>query len=191
MSLPCICAVVSTQKIEDINLVRDEGTGKSRGFAFCKYEDARSCVLAVDNLTGSKVLGRSLRVDHCEKYRLPKELLEKEEEAVATGAGHAYQDKELANGFSIAQGQDLFAKQPSSPPKEKTGSKEERREAKRKRKDDRHERRREREERHDRKEEKKREKRARRYREDTGDDDEEERSHKKKRKKRHRRHDEG
>jgi RNA recognition motif-containing protein len=42
-------------KVEDINLVRDKATGKSRGFCFLKYEDARSCVLAVDNLTGSKV----------------------------------------------------------------------------------------------------------------------------------------
>lgn len=41
--------------MEDINLVREEDTGKSRGFAFVKYEDARSCVLAVDNFAGSKV----------------------------------------------------------------------------------------------------------------------------------------
>mmetsp|Transcript_16880 Transcript_16880/g.41125 ORF Transcript_16880/g.41125 Transcript_16880/m.41125 type:complete len:147 (+) Transcript_16880:182-622(+) len=42
-------------EIEDINLARDEDTGKSRGFAFVKYEDARSCILAVDNLVGIKV----------------------------------------------------------------------------------------------------------------------------------------
>ena len=42
-------------QVEDINLVRDEDTGKSKGFAFMKYEDSRSCILAVDNLTGSKV----------------------------------------------------------------------------------------------------------------------------------------
>jgi len=42
-------------QVEDINLVRDEDTGKSKGFAFLKYEDSRSCILAVDNLTGSKV----------------------------------------------------------------------------------------------------------------------------------------
>jgi RNA-binding motif protein, X-linked 2 len=42
-------------QVEDVNLVRDKATGKSRGFCFLKYEDARSCVLAVDNLTGSKV----------------------------------------------------------------------------------------------------------------------------------------
>jgi len=38
-------------------LVRDEATGDSKGFAFLKYEDARSCVLAVDNLCGTKVGG--------------------------------------------------------------------------------------------------------------------------------------
>lgn len=52
-----------------LNLVRDKETGKSKGFAFLKYEDQRSCDLAVDNLTGADVLGRSLRVDHCE-YKL-------------------------------------------------------------------------------------------------------------------------
>ena len=62
-----------------------------------------------------QLLGRSLRVDHVEKYRLPKKLLEKEEEekehgAPYFGAGHAYKDAELMpNKFDIHQGQDLFA----------------------------------------------------------------------------------
>jgi RNA-binding motif protein, X-linked 2 len=47
-----------------VNLVRDKETGKSKGFAFLKYEDQRSCDLAVDNLGGAEVLGRVLRVDH-------------------------------------------------------------------------------------------------------------------------------
>ena len=67
-------------EIEDIHLVREEDTGKSRGFAFVKYEDARSCVLVVDNLVGVKVCGRSIRIDHVERYRLPKKLLEQLEE---------------------------------------------------------------------------------------------------------------
>ena len=50
-----ICVMSQFGEVEDINLVRDEDTGKSKGFAFLKYEDARSCILAVDNLTGSKV----------------------------------------------------------------------------------------------------------------------------------------
>ena len=43
------------EKVEDIHLAREEDTGKSRGFAFLKYEDARSCVLAVDNFIGVQV----------------------------------------------------------------------------------------------------------------------------------------
>ncbi|KAA8900577.1 hypothetical protein FN846DRAFT_781686 [Sphaerosporella brunnea] len=48
-----------------INLIRDKDTGKSKGFAFLKYEDQRSTVLAVDNLGGTNILGRTIRVDHC------------------------------------------------------------------------------------------------------------------------------
>ena len=47
-----------------INLVRDKETGKSKGFAFLKYEDQRSTDLAVDNLGGATVMGRVLKVDH-------------------------------------------------------------------------------------------------------------------------------
>lgn len=47
-----------------INLVRDKETGKSRGFAFLKYEDQRSTDLAVDNLGGAVIMGRTLKVDH-------------------------------------------------------------------------------------------------------------------------------
>jgi len=110
-------------EIEDINLVREEGTGKSRGFGFVKYDDCKSCVLAVDNFNGSMVLGRSLRVDHVENYRLPKHLREKEEQGESDDsarneridqngelkAGHAYHGSELANGYNINLGHDLFA----------------------------------------------------------------------------------
>ena len=51
-----------------VNLVRDKETGKSKGFAFLKYEDQRSTDLAVDNLGGATVMGRLLRVDHA-RYR--------------------------------------------------------------------------------------------------------------------------
>jgi len=117
-----IIAVMSQWgEVDDINLVRDEkDTGKSRGFCFLKYEDSRSCVLAVDNLNGSKILGRSTRVDHVENYRLPKHLREKEDEKETSSSqrdksshcskpGHAYESKALANLFDIHQGHDLFA----------------------------------------------------------------------------------
>mmetsp|Transcript_14972 Transcript_14972/g.31745 ORF Transcript_14972/g.31745 Transcript_14972/m.31745 type:complete len:244 (-) Transcript_14972:102-833(-) len=138
-----LCILSQYGEIEDINLVRDADSGKSKGFAFVKYEDSRSCVLAVDNLTGSQVLGRTLRVDHVEKYRLPKHLQEKEEEkekgndyygkgkeeedevdaAAKDGvaiAGHAYKDQELENSFNIQSGQDLFAPPPPPPKQNKT-----------------------------------------------------------------------
>jgi len=47
-----------------LKLARDKDTGKSRGFAWLKYEDQRSCDLAVDNLSGAKVMDRLLNVDH-------------------------------------------------------------------------------------------------------------------------------
>ena len=47
-----------------VHLARDKETGKSKGFAFLKFEDQRSTDLAVDNLGGAQVMGRTLRVDH-------------------------------------------------------------------------------------------------------------------------------
>lgn len=47
-----------------MRLIRDKETGKSRGSGFVTYHDARSCVLAVDNMNGIVILNRTLRVDH-------------------------------------------------------------------------------------------------------------------------------
>lgn len=52
-----------------LHLIRDQETGESRGFAYLKYEDQRSCVLAVDNFNGIKMFDSFLRVDHT-YYRL-------------------------------------------------------------------------------------------------------------------------
>lgn len=60
-----------------LHLARDKETGKSRGFAFLKYEDQKSCDLAVDNLSGAGVLGRVLGVDHC-RYQLKEGEIEGE-----------------------------------------------------------------------------------------------------------------
>ncbi|KAI7852210.1 hypothetical protein BDC45DRAFT_444055 [Circinella umbellata] len=59
-----ICIFSQYGEIMNMELIRDKDTGKSKGFAFLQYEDQRSTVLAVDNLNGSNVLGRTLRVDH-------------------------------------------------------------------------------------------------------------------------------
>lgn len=57
-----------------MNLVRDQGTGKSKGFAFLAYEDQRSTVLAVGKST--VVLQTSLRFKHSLlSYLLPGEVL--------------------------------------------------------------------------------------------------------------------
>jgi RNA-binding motif X-linked protein 2 len=46
--------------------------GDRRGFGFLLYEDQRSTVLAVDNLNGFALLGRTLRVDHVRDYKMPR-----------------------------------------------------------------------------------------------------------------------
>lgn len=48
----------------DLKLVRDKETGSSKGFAYLKYEDQRSTILAIDNLNGVRIAGRVIKVDH-------------------------------------------------------------------------------------------------------------------------------
>ncbi|KAK8891185.1 RNA-binding motif protein, X-linked 2 [Tritrichomonas musculus] len=50
--------------IVSMELVRDEKTGASRGTCLMAYEDPRSAVLAIDNLNGITLLGRTIAVDH-------------------------------------------------------------------------------------------------------------------------------
>lgn len=89
-----------------INMVRDKETGKSKGFAFLKYEDQRSCDLAVDNLGGADILGRMLRVDHTrykkrddedeDTYRIDR--LEQEAESEVNGNGKRSSDTDDEDG---------------------------------------------------------------------------------------------
>ena len=64
-----LCVFSQYGEILDLNYVRDKDTGKPKGFAFLKYDDQRSTVLAVDNFNGATLLGRTLRVDHSRDYR--------------------------------------------------------------------------------------------------------------------------
>lgn len=64
-----LCVFSQYGEILDLNYVRDKETGKPKGFAFLKYDDQRSTVLAVDNFSGANLLGRTLRVDHSRDYR--------------------------------------------------------------------------------------------------------------------------
>jgi len=72
-----LCVFSQWGEIVDINLVKDKVSGKSRGFCFLCYEDQRSTVLAVDNFNGIQLCGRTIRVDHCANYKLPKDEREK------------------------------------------------------------------------------------------------------------------
>ncbi|KAK7321346.1 hypothetical protein VNO77_31901 [Canavalia gladiata] len=87
-------------EVVDVNLVRDKGTGKSKGFAFLAYEDQRSTNLAVDNLNGAQVLGRVIRVDHVDKYKKKEEEDEETErqKREARGVCRAFQRGECTRG---------------------------------------------------------------------------------------------
>ncbi len=63
-------------EVVDCRIVRDKETGKSKGFGFICYEDQRSTILAVDNLNGSNICGRVIRVDHVEQYKIPREYFD-------------------------------------------------------------------------------------------------------------------
>ncbi|KAL7116154.1 hypothetical protein ACP275_04G225000 [Erythranthe tilingii] len=63
-------------EIVDVNLVRYKRTRKSKRIAFVAYEDQRSTILAVDNLNGAQISGRTIRVDHVADYK----KLEEEED---------------------------------------------------------------------------------------------------------------
>lgn len=67
-------------EVVDCRLARDPKTGRSRGFAFLAYEDQRSTVLAVDNLNGIELCGRTILVDHVRQYKIPREYMETEED---------------------------------------------------------------------------------------------------------------
>ncbi|KAG7350471.1 RNA-binding protein [Nitzschia inconspicua] len=187
-----ICILSQFGEIDDVHLVRDDDTGKSRGFGFVKYDDARSCVLAVDNLVGTQILGRSLRIDHVEQYRLPKKLQEQQQQqqhgVIIGQAGHAYEGMELENEYNVQRGMDLFAPPIKNERNESKMDKtfatkegeEEEREAKRRRKEERRRKRQEKEERRRKKEE----------RRDERKQDMKKKKKKKKHRKRSRHHDE-
>lgn len=117
-----ICVMSQWGEIEDINLVRDKDTGKSQGFAFVKYEDQRSTIIAVDNFNGTTLLKRVVRCDHVDQYKLPKEIRDREtakleedpNSTVSIGPGHAYKPEDLSNEYNIMKGQDLWAAPSSS-----------------------------------------------------------------------------
>jgi RNA-binding motif X-linked protein 2 len=121
-----LCVASEWGEVEDIRLVRDETTGRSKGFAFLKFEDARSAVLAVDNLNGAALLGHTLRCDHKPGYEPPKKKGEAavEREAIAAGVvlparpmepGHAYAGLEVAGAYTLGEGFRVWGAPPPEP----------------------------------------------------------------------------
>ena len=96
-----ICIFSQFGEVVDCNLVRDRQTGKSRGFAFIAFEDQRSCVLAIDNMNGAKLINRTLRVDHADRYRRPKE-----DDKKAAAAGRGGEDDEYKQFEEGGEGYD-------------------------------------------------------------------------------------
>ncbi|KAL9235360.1 hypothetical protein vseg_010123 [Gypsophila vaccaria] len=89
-------------EIVDVNLVREKSTGKSKGFAFIAYEDQRSTTLAVDNLNGAQIAGRTIRVDHVSNYKKKEEEDEETErqKREERGVCRAFQRGECKYGDS-------------------------------------------------------------------------------------------
>ena len=56
-------------EIVDVNLIRDKDTNRKKGFGYVGYMDNRSTDIAVDNMNGSVLMGRTLKVDHIHEYK--------------------------------------------------------------------------------------------------------------------------
>lgn len=111
--------------VTEINLVRDQETGSSRGFAFLRYADQRSTVLAVDNLNGITLGQRTLQVDHVQKYRSPDELkAEREAKQKHRGHGGKYASLVTEDVFRTALGEYLTKPEDTERTVEPTGGAE-------------------------------------------------------------------
>jgi len=51
------------RQVVDARVITDRETGRSRGFGFVTYNDADSATRAIEELDGSQLDGRSIRVD--------------------------------------------------------------------------------------------------------------------------------
>lgn len=100
-----ICVFSQYGEVVNINLIRDQKTGKSKGFAFLCYEDQRSTVLSVDNLNSIKLCGRTIRVDHVEEYKVPKmkeDMAPEKIKLALEGCAPQLQPPSQAGGLAVA-----------------------------------------------------------------------------------------
>ena len=50
--------------VTEAKVITDRETGRSRGFGFVTFDEADSAAQALENLNGSELDGRPIRVDH-------------------------------------------------------------------------------------------------------------------------------
>jgi cold-inducible RNA-binding protein len=56
-------AFAACGEVVEAKVITDRDTGRSRGFGFVTYQDADSATRAIEQLDGSSLDGRSIRVD--------------------------------------------------------------------------------------------------------------------------------
>ncbi len=54
-------------EIEDVKIITDRDTGRSRGFGFVTFADADAAAACITELDGTELDGRSIRVNHAEE----------------------------------------------------------------------------------------------------------------------------
>ena len=82
-SAACTCSLAkaissecsaNSAKSSDIFLLKDKETRKSRGSCFIGYENQKSTIYAVDNMNSYELCGKTLKVSHVQKFKVPKRL---------------------------------------------------------------------------------------------------------------------
>jgi RNA recognition motif-containing protein len=56
-------------KVESVRIMKDNQTGRSRGFGFVSFENDQEAELAKNELDGAEVGGRNLRVNYATRQK--------------------------------------------------------------------------------------------------------------------------